>query len=287
MGGALKSYLAEFIGTMILVVGGVGTAVIAGDHVGYLGIAFAFGLTLVFLVYAIGPISGCHVNPAVTLGLLATGKIALKDAIAYVVAQLLGGIAGAAIIFGIANGNPTYNRSVDGLGANGYGTGSPDGYSLASAFGAEIVLTFLLVFVVLAATDRIGTAALAGLAIGTTLVICHLVGIPITGTSVNPARSLGPALFTGGDALSQLWLFLLAPAIGGVIGALVYNILFGQDPVGYEGELNVDGREDGDPLDRTPGTRDDVTVATTGRDGVVTTDRDGVVDSSARIDDGR
>lgn len=276
--GALKSYLAEFIGTMILVIGGVGTAVIAGDQVGYLGIALAFGLTLVFLVYAIGPISGCHVNPAVTLGLLATGKIALKDAIAYVVAQFLGGIAGAAIVFGIAHGRPTYTRSIDGLGANGYGTGSPDGYSLASSFGAEIVLTFLLVFVVLAATDRIGTAALAGLAIGTTLVICHLVGIPITGTSVNPARSLGPALFAGGDALSQLWLFLVAPGIGGVIGALVYNLLFGQDKVGYEGELNVDGRADGDPLDRTPGTRDDV---------VLTDTRDAVVDPAARIDDSR
>lgn len=251
---ATKSYIAEFIGTMVLVIGGVGTAVIAGAHVGFLGIALAFGLTLLFLVYAIGPISGCHVNPAVTLGLLVTGKIAAKDAAAYIVAQLLGGIAGAAIIFGIASGRPTYDRSIDGMGANGWNALSPDGYGMAAAFGAEIVLTFLLVFVVLAATDRIGTAAMAGIAIGFTLAVIHLIGIPITGTSVNPARSLGPAIFAGGDALGQVWLFFVAPAIGGVVGALVYNLLFGKDKVGVEGELNVDGRQAGDPLDRTPGT---------------------------------
>lgn len=259
--GAVKSYIAEFIGTMILVIGGVGTAVLAGHNVGYLGIALAFGLTVMFLVYAIGPISGCHVNPAVTLGLLVTGKIAFKDAAAYVVAQCLGAIAGAAVIFGIAMGNPDYDNKAVGLGANGWDSGSPDGYSMSSAFGAEVVLTFLLVFVVLAATDRIGTAALAGIAIGVTLVICHLVGIPVDGTSVNPARSLGSAVFSGGDALGQLWLFFVAPAIGGVIGALVYNILFGKDAIGYEGELNVDGRPDGDPLDTTPGTRDTVAAA--------------------------
>ena len=240
----LKSYLAELIGTMVLVVGGVGTAVIAGDYVGFLGIALAFGLTLLFLVYAIGPISGCHVNPAVTIGLLATGKIRAKDALAYIVAQLIGGILGAAIIFGIANGKPTYDRAVDGMGANGWDALSPDGYSMTAAFGAEVVLTFLLVFVVLAATDRIGTAALAGLAIGFTLAVCHLIGIPIDGTSVNPARSLGAAVFSGGDALGQVWLFFVAPIVGGVIGALVYNILFGQDPVATEGHLNVDGRDD-------------------------------------------
>ena len=255
---AVRSYVAEFIGTAILVIGGVGTAVLAGHNVGYLGIALAFGLTLMFLVYAIGPISGCHVNPAVTLGLLATGKIAFKDAVAYVVAQCLGAIAGAAAIFGIANGNPSYSRAANGLGANGWDKGSPEGYSMSSAFGVEVVLTFLLVFVVLAATDRIGTAALAGLAIGVTLVVCHLVGIPVDGTSVNPARSLGSAVFAGGGSLGQLWLFIVAPAIGGIVGALVYNLVFGQDPVGYEGELNVDGRADGDPLDTTPGTRDDV-----------------------------
>jgi aquaporin Z len=241
---ATKSYIAELIGTMILVVGGVGTAVIAGDHVGFLGTALAFGLTLLFLVYAIGPISGCHVNPAVTIGLLVTGKIKAKDAGAYIVAQLIGGIIGGAIIFGIVNGKPTYDHAVDGMGANGWGAGSPDGYSMSAVFGAEVVLTFLLVFVVLAATDRIGTAALAGIAIGFTLAVCHLVGIPISGTSVNPARSLGAAVFSGGDALGQLWLFFVAPIIGGVIGALVYNILFGQDAVKRDPALNIDGRED-------------------------------------------
>lgn len=240
----LKSYIAELLGTMILVVGGVGTAVIAGEHVGFLGIALAFGLTLLFLVYAIGPISGCHVNPAVTVGLLVTGKIAAKDAAAYIVAQLVGGIAGGAIIFGIVNGNPTYDRAIDGMGANGWGALSPDGYSMSAAFGAEVVLTFLLVFVVLAATDRVGTAALAGIAIGFTLAVCHLIGIPITGTSVNPARSLAAAVFSGGEALSQVWLFFIAPVIGGVAGALVYNLLFGQDPREAEGALNVDGRDD-------------------------------------------
>lgn len=240
----VKSYIAELIGTMILVIGGVGTAVIAGDHVGFLGIALAFGLTLLFLVYAIGPISGCHVNPAVTIGLMVTGKIKPKDAVAYIIAQLIGGIIGAAIIFGIVNGKPTYDNAVDGMGANGWGALSPDGYSMSAAFGAEVVLTFLLVFVVLAATDRIGTAALAGLAIGFTLTVCHLIGIPIDGTSVNPARSLGAAVFSGGDALGQVWLFFVAPVIGGVIGALVYNVLFGRDPVKHEARLNIDGHED-------------------------------------------
>lgn len=244
---AWRSYTAELIGTAILVIGGVGTAVIAGDYVGFLGIALAFGLTLLFLVYAIGPISGCHVNPAVTVGLLVTGKIAAKDAAAYIVAQLVGGIIGAAIVLGIATGRPTYDRSVDGMGANGWGAHSTDGYSMSAAFGAEVALTFLLVFVVLAATDRIGTAALAGIAIGLTLAVCHLVGIPVTGTSVNPARSLGAAVFSGGEALGQLWLFLVAPLLGGVAGALVYNLLFGQDPREAEGALNVDGRDDTPP----------------------------------------
>ncbi|MEO6955338.1 MAG: MIP family channel protein [Antricoccus sp.] len=249
---AWRSYLAELVGTGILVIGGVGTAVIAGKEVGFLGIALAFGLTLGFLVYAIGPISGCHVNPAVTLGLTVTGKIAVKDAVAYVIAQCLGAIAGGAVIFGIANGRPGYNSIADGLGQNGWGDASPLHYSQAAAFGAEIVLTFLLVFVVLAATDRIGTAALAGIAIGFTLVVIHLVGIPIDGTSVNPARSLGAAIFSGSVALSQLWLFIVAPLIGGIVGALFYKLIWGEDPIEIEGILNVDGRDDDDPLDRSP-----------------------------------
>ncbi|MFV0534258.1 MAG: aquaporin Z [Cumulibacter sp.] len=226
---ATKKYLAELVGTMILVIGGVGTAVIAGEHVGFLGVALAFGLTLLFLVYAIGPISGCHVNPAVTVGLLVTGKISPKDAGGYIVSQLIGGIIGGAIVFGIANGRPGYSVETNGMGANGWDAGSPDGYGLGAAFAAEIVLTFLLVFVVLAATDRIGTAAAAGIAIGFTLAVIHLIGIPITNTSVNPARSLGSAVFAGGDALGQLWLFIVAPVIGGAIGAVVYKALFGSD----------------------------------------------------------
>lgn len=239
----LKSYVAEFLGTGILVIGGVGTAVLAGSHVGFLGIALAFGLTLLFLVYAIGPISGCHVNPAVTIGLLVTGKIAAKDAAFYILAQILGATAGSAIILGIANGNPGYSLAENGLGTDGWGAHSPDGYSQASVFGVEIVLTFLLVFVVLAATDRIGTSAVAGIAIGLTLTVIHLVGIPVSGTSVNPARSIGPAIFVGGDALAQLWVFIVAPIIGGVIGALTYKLLWGQDPLENEPALNIDGEQ--------------------------------------------
>lgn len=249
---AWRSYVAEFIGTLVLMIGGVGAAVLAGPQIGFVGIAAGFGVTLLFLVYAIGPISGCHVNPAVTAGLLITGKIALKDAIFYVIAQCLGAIAGAAIVLGIASGNPSYDRATDGVGANGFGENSPTGFSFGSVFGAEIVLTFILVFVVLAATDRIGTAALAGIAIGGALGVIHLVGIPIGGTSVNPARSLGSAVFSGSEALAQLWVFLVAPLIGGVVGALVYNIVFGQDRIEGEGGLNVDGRGDEDPLDRSP-----------------------------------
>ncbi|GAB3310871.1 aquaporin [Epidermidibacterium keratini] len=249
---AWRSYVAEFIGTLVLVLGGVGAAVLAGPYIGNVGIAAAFGVTLLFLVYAIGPISGCHVNPAVTAGLVITGKIALKDAIFYVIAQCLGAIAGAAIVLGIASGNPTYDRAVDGVGSNGFGANSPTGFSFGSVFAAEVALTFILVFVVLAATDRIGTAALAGTAIGGALGVIHLIGIPISGTSVNPARSLGSAVFSGGEAMAQLWVFIVAPLIGGVVGALVYNIVFGQDEIEGEGGLNVDGRGDEDPLDRSP-----------------------------------
>ncbi|PRZ42982.1 aquaporin Z [Antricoccus suffuscus] len=249
---AWRSYLAEFVGTGILVMAGVGAAVLGGTGVGHLGVALAFGLTLTFLVYAIGPISGCHVNPAVTVGLMVTSKIAVKDAIAYVVAQLLGAIAGAAVIFGVASGRPGYHSGVDRLAPNGWGTASPDGYSQTSAFGIEIALTFVMVFVVLAATDRIGTAASASVGIGFTLAVVYLVSIPVTGGSANPARSLGSAVFSGGTALGQLWLFIVAPLIGAVIGALFYNLIWGQDKIEIEGVLNVDGRSAEDPLNRTP-----------------------------------
>jgi len=251
---AWRSYLAEFVGTGILVVGGVGVAVLGdiSDGIGQLAVALSFGLTLTFLVYAIGPISGAHVNPAVTVGLLVTGKIALKDALAYIGAQLLGAIAGAAVIYGVASGRPGYRSGVDSLAANGWGAASPQGYSQSSAFGIEVALAFVMVFVVLAATDRIGTAAAASVAIGFTLAVVYLVSIPVTGGSVNPARSLGSAVFSGGTALSQLWLFLVAPLIGAVVGALFYNLIWGQDKIEIEGVLNVDGRSAEDPLNRTP-----------------------------------
>jgi aquaporin Z len=224
-----RAYLAEFLGTAILVIGGVGTAVIAGQTVGPVGIAFAFGLTLVALVYALGPISGAHFNPAVTLGLLAARRITAGKAAGYVIAQLVGGIAGAAVVSGIAHGRPGYTTA-DGLGANGYGSNSSGGYSLTAVLGTEVVATFVLVLVILASTDQIAHAAFAGLPIGLTLVVIHLLAIPIDGTSVNPARSFGPALLTGSPALGQVWVFLLAPLAGGLLAAAAHKLLFATAP---------------------------------------------------------
>jgi aquaporin Z len=222
----MKRYLAEAIGSFVLVVGGVGSAVLAGDKIGYVGVALAFGLSLLAMVYTIGPISGCHVNPAVTVGALLTKKIEIGDAIGYVAFQILGAIAGAGIIFVIANGAPGgYSPAASGLGANGFGYHSPAGYSLVAAFVAETVLTMFLVLTVLGSTDVKAPAGFAGLAIGFVLTLIHLVGIPITNTSVNPARSLGPALFVGGWAMRQLWLFILAPIVGAVLAAAVYRLI--------------------------------------------------------------
>jgi aquaporin Z len=224
---AVKRASAELVGTFVLVFCGVGTAVIAGKHVGNLGVAFAFGLSLLAMAYAIGPISGCHINPAVTLGLLTGGKIELGEALRYWVAQILGAIAAAGVLLLIVKGRPGgYDASVEGLGANGYGAHSPDGFHLGSAFAVEVILTGLLVFTVLAATDRIADVAFAGIPIGLVLTLIHLVSIPVTNTSVNPARSIGPAIFVGGWALEQLWLFIVAPLIGGLLGALVHRLLF-------------------------------------------------------------
>lgn len=228
----IRACLAEFLGTAVLVLGGVGTAVLAGDAVGDLGVALAFGFTLLALAYALGPISGCHINPAVTLGLLTAGRISAGRAAGYIGAQLAGGLAGAGLVAAIATGRAGYTLAVDGLGANGYDTASADGYGLPAVALTEVLLTFVLVFVVLAATDQIGEVAFAGIPIGITLVVVHLVAIPIDGTSVNPARSLGPALLSGGTALSQVWVFLLAPLLGGVAAALVHRGLFtGTRPV--------------------------------------------------------
>lgn len=220
----MRRYLAELIGTFILVVGGVGSAVLAGGKIGYTGVSLAFGLSLLAMVYAIGPVSGCHINPAVTVGALLTRKIPPRDAALYIVAQIVGGIVGAAVILLIANGVPSgYSAATSGLGANGYAEHSPAGYSLLSAFVAEVVLTMFLVFTVLGSTDDKAPIGFAGLAIGLVLTVIHLVGIPITNTSVNPARSIGPALFVGGWALQQLWLFIVAPVVGAAVAAGVYN----------------------------------------------------------------
>jgi aquaporin Z len=226
----MKKYLAELIGTLALVLIGCGSAVIAGGHIGYTGIAFAFGLTVLAMVYAIGSISGCHINPAITVAMLVAGKIKGKDAILYIIFQSIGAIIGAGILWAIASGNASFSLASNGLGQNGYGAHSPGGYGLAACFIAEVVLTAIFLFVIFGATHKDAPKGFAGVAIGFTLVLIHLVGIPITGTSVNPARSLGPAVFVGGDALAQLWLFIVAPLIGGIIAALIWKYTFEGKP---------------------------------------------------------
>jgi len=224
----IKKYLAELFGTFVLVFMGTGAAVIAGKSLGVLGIALAFGLAVLVMVYTIGPVSGCHINPAITVAMLATGKIPSKTALIYIIAQCIGAILASVLLLAIMSGNPAYSIATDGLGQNGYGIASPGGYSLLSGFIAEIFLTFIFLMVIFSVTSKeapAGLAGFAGLAIGLTLTLIHLVGIMITGTSVNPARSLGPALLVGGTALSQLWLFILAPGIGALIAAYVAKSL--------------------------------------------------------------
>ncbi|UYZ83908.1 aquaporin Z [Entomomonas sp. E2T0] len=218
----MKKYFAEFIGTATLVLFGCGAAVLAGDQVGQLGIAFAFGLSIVAMAYAIGPISGCHINPAVTIGALVSNRISIKDAIPYIIAQCLGAIAGASILYLIASGSPDFTLA-NGLGHNGYGAGYQGQYNLLAAALFETVATFIFVFVILGSTHEQALNKFAGLAIGFTLVLIHIVGIHVTGVSVNPARSLGPALFNG-HALSQLWVFIVFPILGAVIAGLVYKL---------------------------------------------------------------
>ncbi|WP_047447547.1 aquaporin Z [Alistipes sp. ZOR0009] len=219
----MNKYFAEFIGTFVLVLIGCGSAVIAGSQIGFLGISMAFGLAVLVMVYAIGNISGCHINPAITISMLVAGKISGKDTVGYLVAQFLGGIVGALILYFVASGKADYSLAVNGLGQNGYGDLSPMKYGMGAAFLAEVVLTFIFLIVIFGATSPKAPGGFAGVAIGWSLAMIHMVGIPITGTSVNPARSFGPALIVGGEALSQVWLFLLAPIIGGVIAALVWN----------------------------------------------------------------
>jgi aquaporin Z len=219
----MKKYFAELIGTMILVLMGCGSAVIAGGYIGNLGISFAFGIAVLAMVYAIGGVSGCHINPAISIAMLIAGKISVKDTAFYVVFQCIGAVVGAGILYAIAAGKSTFSLAASGLGQNGYGASSPAGYPLTSALIAEVVLTFIFVLVVFGSTHDRAPKGFAGLSIGMSLVLIHLVGIPITGTSVNPARSLGPAVFVGGEALGQLWLFWVAPIIGGVFAALVWK----------------------------------------------------------------
>lgn len=222
----IRASIAEGVGTAVLVIGGVGTAVLAGDTVGTVGIALAFGLTLLALVFSIGPVSGCHVNPAVTLGVLVSRRIDARRAIAYVVAQVLGAIVGAALVLVIASGRPGYRIDSDGLGTNGFGSASKAGYGLLPVAIVEVVATAILVFVVLAVTARSApTSTAVGVPIGLTLTVLHLIAIGIDSTSVNPARSLGPALFAGDLALSQLWAFIVFPLLGALLAAGLHRIV--------------------------------------------------------------
>ena len=228
-----KKLVAEFLGTAILVVIAVGVATESFGFklfglsfaAGVVATALSFGLVLVALVYAIGPISGCHVNPAVTLGFITTGRMKLAEGVAYLVAQFAGGIAGAYLLYWMFTTSALYHKSVQGLGTDGYGIKSKLLVSQGGAFLIEVVLTAVFVLVVLFATHKAAIQGAAGVAIGFALVIVHLIGIPLTGTSVNPARSLGPALVVGGTALSQVWLFIVAPLVGAVVAALIHLAL--------------------------------------------------------------
>jgi aquaporin Z len=221
---------AEFLGTFVLVLGGCGSAMfaagIADVGIGFQGVALAFGLTVLIMAFAVGHISGGHFNPAVTLGLVAGGRFKAKDAPGYIVVQVVGAILAIGVLFIIANGNPDFDKDVSTFAANGYGAHSPDGYSLTSAFVTEVTFTGLFLLVIMGATSKRAPAGFAPIAIGLALTLIHLVTIPVTNTSVNPARSTGPALFVADSwALSQLWLFWMAPILGGVIGGAIYRYI--------------------------------------------------------------
>jgi aquaporin Z len=222
--------LAEFIGTFWLVLGGCGSAVLAAKFpdvgIGLAGVSFAFGLTVLTGVYAFGPISGGHFNPAVSVGLWAGGRFPGRHVGPYIVAQVVGAIVAAGVIYLIASGAPGFDLQESGLAANGYGEHSPGGYSLASAIVTEVVMTFMFVLIILGATHTRAPVGFAGLAVGLALTLVHLISIPVTNTSVNPARSTGPALFVGGWAVMQLWLFWLAPLVGGALAGVLYKTAF-------------------------------------------------------------
>lgn len=228
-----KRFIAEVFGTFWLVFGGCGAAVLAAGFptvgIGFVGVSLAFGLTVLTMAYAIGHISGCHLNPAVTLGLAAGGRFPYKEVLPYWLAQVIGGILAARVLLVIASGAPGF--VLGGFASNGYGAHSPGGYSLTAGLVAEVVLTFFFLVVIMGSTDQRAAKGFAPLAIGLCLTLIHLVGIPVTNLSVNPARSTGPALVVGGWAISQLWLFWVAPLIGGAIGGLFYNAVLGEKEV--------------------------------------------------------
>ena len=226
----MRRYIAELIGTMVLVLFGCGSAAIAGSVLGNLGIALAFGLSIVAMAYVIGDISGCHINPAVSIGMWIDGRMDAKDLILYIVFQCIGAIIGIAILAAIINSAPSLGGYMTtGLGANGFGSASSVGLDVVGAIIVEIILTFVFVFTVLGVTKKAENGAVAGIVIGLTLAFVHLLGINLTGTSVNPARSLAPALFLGGQALQQVWVFILAPIVGAVIAGLLYKGLISED----------------------------------------------------------
>ncbi len=224
-----KRCAAEFLGTFWLVMGGCGSAVLAAAFpelgIGFVGVSLAFGLTLLTMCYAIGHISGCHINPAVTFGLVAGGRFPAKDLVPYVIAQVIGAIAAGAVLYCIASGKMGFDAAASGFASNGYGEHSPGGYALQAALLCEVVMTAFFIFIIMGATDGRAPAGFGGIAIGLALTLVHLISIPVTNTSVNPARSTGVALFQGGWAVEQLWLFWLAPIVGAIIGGLAYRYL--------------------------------------------------------------
>ena len=225
----MRMYVAEFFGTFWLVLGGCGSAVLAAAFpdlgIGFLGVALAFGLTVLTMAYAIGHISGCHLNPAVSVGLWAGGRFPAKHLLPYIIAQVLGGIVAGGVLYFIASGSMDFDITAGRFAANGYAAHSPGGYSLGAALVTEIVMTMMFLLVILGATDKRAPQGMAPVAIGLCLTLIHLISIPVTATSVNPARSTGVALYAGGWAISQLWLFWLAPIVGGLLGAVVYRVI--------------------------------------------------------------
>jgi aquaporin Z len=231
-----KRLIAEMFGTFWLVLGGCGSAVLAANFagpvhglgIGFVGVSLAFGLTVLTMAYAIGHISGCHLNPAVSVGLTVAGRFPARDLVPYIVAQVIGAIFAAFVLAQIATGKPGFDLVASGFATNGYGDHSPGHYTMAAAFLCEVVMTGFFLFVILGATDERVPAGFAPLAIGLCLTLIHLVSIPVTNTSVNPARSTGPALFVGGEAVSQLWLFWVAPIVGAIIAGIVYPAIAGR-----------------------------------------------------------